>query len=317
MKVISSLLCLLLLVGACGNNNKNVPTIGFLDYVEDATLAQARQGFTDALKTGGYSKEQGTVKILYRNAQGDQPTLIQACDYFISEKVDMIAANTTLATITAIQKTKEIPVCMMVAPRPDIAGLTDASGKAPANLFGVYETLSYIDTSVTLIRYVIPDAKRIGTIYNQAEPQSVDAQKRLAELCAKLGLELVSLPVNNSSESQLVTQALLGKKVDAFFALPDNVIFASFEVITKECNDAGVPIFTSEAGLVKRGAVAAFGADMYQWGYQSGMQAARFLKEKNLANIKPEQVKVRKRVYNAEVAKRFSITFDSSFEILR
>ena len=41
---------------------------------------------------------------------------------------------------------------------------------------------------------------------------------------------------------------------------------------------SNVPIFTSEAGLVSRGAVASYGADFYRWGYQSGEQASNFLK---------------------------------------
>ena len=64
---------------------------------------------------------------------------------------------------------------------------------------------------------------------------------------------------------------------EAMTALPDNVVFSSMEVIVKSCDRAGVPVFTSEEGLVLRGAVAAFGADMYQWGYKCGLQAARFL----------------------------------------
>src|SRR4030095_9997117 len=116
------------------------------DAFEDETIARAKQGFFDALKKDGYSEDSGTIKIIYRNAQGDIPNLTQAVDYFISEKVSMIAANATLATITAAQKTKEIPICMMVAPTPEMARLTDAQGNAPKNLFGVYETLAYIDT---------------------------------------------------------------------------------------------------------------------------------------------------------------------------
>jgi putative ABC transport system substrate-binding protein len=77
-----------------------------------------------------------------------------------------------------------------------------------------------------------------------------------------------------------------------------------------------VPVFTSEAGLVKRGAIAAFGADIYQWGFQSGVQAAEFLKTKSLNGIKPEMVKIRKRVYNPAVAKLYGIKFDNSFSAL-
>ncbi|MFI5218203.1 MAG: ABC transporter substrate-binding protein [Bacteroidia bacterium] len=316
-RIIYSILSLVIFISCSPKKKDNdvhkIPVIGFLDFVEDETLAKAKQGFYDALEKNGFSEKDSTIEIIYTNAQGDIPTLSQACDLLISKQVDLIAANTTLSTITASQRTKIIPVCMMVAPRPDIAHLTDSAGNIPANLFGVYETLDYIDTSITIIKTLKPGAKKIGTVYNQSEPQSRDAFNKLDNKCKEIGLTLVSLPVNNSSETQLVTQSLLSKGIDVFFALPDNVIFASFETIVKSCNDANVPVFTSEAGLVNRGAVASFGADFYLWGYQAGEQAAQFLKTKSLTNLKPEIVKVRKRIYNPDAAKRFGIVPDSSF----
>src|SRR5438094_5710236 len=104
------------LLFSCQSKKNNVPVIGFVDAFEDATIAQARTGFTDALKKNGFSEEQHTVKIDYRNAQGDIPTLTQIVNYFISEKVDLLATCTTLSTITAAQKTKTIPIFKMVAP---------------------------------------------------------------------------------------------------------------------------------------------------------------------------------------------------------
>jgi putative ABC transport system substrate-binding protein len=294
----------------------SVPVIGFLDAFQDETIEQAKNGFFDALKVAGYSEDSGTIKIIYRNAQGDIPTLTQAVDYFISEKVTLIAANATLATITASQKTKEIPVCMMVAPTPQMANLVDSAGNPPKNLFGVYETLAYIDTSVTVIRQVMPSAKTIGTVFNQAEPQSRAALDAISNQCKLLGLQLIALPVNNSSETQLVLNSLLDKNIDAFFAMPDNTIFASFETIVKACNDKNIPIFTSEAGLVKRGAIAAYGADIYQWGYQAGEVASRYLKQGNMDGLSPELLKVRKRIYNPSVAQKFGFTFPPSFESL-
>ncbi len=290
-----------------------VPVVGFLDFIEDPTIALAKKGFFDALAANGFSEKDSTISIEYANAQGDIPTLGQACDLIISKHPLLIGTNVTLSTITTVQRNKSIPVFMMVSPRPDIAKLTDGAGKAPANLFGVYETLDYLDTAVTLIKQLKPATKVVGTIYNQSEPQSRDAFNKLQSGCEKLGIQLEALPVNNSSETQLVMQSLLSKNIDVFFALPDNVIFASFETVVQSCDKKGIPIFTSEAGLVARGAVASFGADFYQWGYQSGLQAALFLKQKNTNGLQPEIVKVRKRVYNVAQATKFMIIPDSTF----
>ncbi|MDB5118459.1 MAG: substrate-binding protein [Mucilaginibacter sp.] len=312
---------LAILLASCQSNTKNsVPVVGFVDAFEDATIAQARTGFTDALKKNGFSEDNKTVKIEYRNAQGNIPTLTQIVNYFISEKVDLLATCTTLSTVTAVQKTKTIPIFEMVSPTPERMKVLDANGKAPANLFGAEEDLQYIDTSFSIIPKLLkPKGAKlvIGMIYNQAEPQSADAMERIKSLANQLHITLIALPLNSSADAQLVTQSLLGKNIDAFFANPDNTVFASFETILKNCNRANVPIFTSEAGLVQRGAVAAFGADIYQWGYQAGEQAAQYLKTHKTDGLKPEMVKIRKRVYNAAAVKKYNIAIPTNFEAIK
>lgn len=320
LKLFIGLFTGLFILGGCHNQKSNVPVVGFLDAFEDNTIEQAKQGFLDALQKNGYSENDHTLKVIYRNAEGDIPKLTLSVKYFISENVTLMATNPSLSTIAAIQNTKDIPIFMMVSPTPQLMNVTDKQGNAPANLFGVAEDLGYIDTSFCLIPKLVKPAGsqlRIGMIYNQSEPQSAEALKRIQQLAAQLNIELVSLPVNNTADVQLVTQALLQKKIDAFFANPDNTVFGSFETILKACNDAKVPVFTSEAGLVSRGAVAAYGADIYQWGYQAGEQAAQLLKNKSTNGIHWDMVKIRKRVYNAAAAKQFGITIPGNFEAIK
>lgn len=308
------------LVLSCNSKKSDVPVVGFVDAFEDATIAQARDGFTDALKKSGFSEDQHTVKIEYRNAQGDIPTLTQIVNQFVSEKVDLMGTCTTLSTVSALQKTKTIPIFAMVSPTPERMNVVSSTGEAPANLFGAVEELAYIDTSFNIIPKLLKPKNGklvIGMIYNQSEPQSADAMNRIKSLADRVNVTLIALPLNSSADAQLVTKSLLSKNIDAFFANPDNTVFASFETILKSCNQANVPIFTSEAGLVKRGAVAAFGADIYQWGYQAGEQAAQFLKTHKTDGLKWEMVKVRKRVYNPEAAKKYNITVPPNFEAVK
>lgn len=318
-------LCLGILMGviffSCGQQTKSsIPVIGFVDAFEDASIAPARTGFIDALKKNGFSEDKNNIKIEYRNAQGSIPTLTQIVNYFVSQKVDLMATCTTLSSITAAQKTKTIPIFMMVSPTVKLMRLQNGDDKNQYNLFGAVEDLAYIDTSFSIIPKLLPTRSGklvVGMIYNQSEPQSVDAKQRIQSLADKLNITIVALPLNSSADAQLVTESLLGKHIDAFFANPDNTVFTAFETILKSCDQHNVPIFTSEAGLVQRGAVAAFGADIYQWGYQAGEQAARFLKDHKTAGLKPEMVKVRKRVYNPAAAKKYHITVPPNFEAVK
>ncbi len=317
-----TIICLGALIIACqpGSEQRSIPVVGFVEAFEDATIAQARQGFTDALADSGYSEADGTVAIIHRNAQGDAATLNQIISYFNSKEVNLIGTSTTLATISAVQRSKEIPVFQTVTAMPSILGLIAADGEAPDNLFGTGENLDYIDTSFMLITEMVkPKGKQltVGMIYNQSEPQSLEAYEQIAALADSAGTRLVALPLNTSADAQLVVRSLLNKNIDAFFANPDNTVFAAFETILKNCNDKGVPVFTSESGLVARGAVAAFGADIYQWGYQSGAQAAKYLTSGSTEGLQVEMLHVRKRVYNAEAAERFGYAFPATFEAIK
>jgi putative ABC transport system substrate-binding protein len=310
------LVLLFIVIASCNSSNKKtMPVVGFVDAFEDASIAPARTGFVDALKKNGF-EDKKNIEIQYRNAQGSIPTLTQIVNYFVSKKVDLLATCTTLSSITAAQKTKTLPIFMMVSPTVKLMNLQSTQ----TNLFGAVEDLNYIDTSFSNIpKFIKPKGGklRVGMIYNQSEPQSVDAKNRIDGLAAKLNIDLVALPLNSSADAQLVTQSLLGKNIDAFFANPDNSVFASFETILKSCEQKNVPIFTSEAGLVQRGAVAAFGADIYQWGYQAGEQAAQFLKTRKTDGLQPEMVKVRRRVYNAAAAAIYHINIPSNFEAVK
>jgi putative ABC transport system substrate-binding protein len=298
----------------CGEKTKSMPTIGYVQMLEDATIDEAKRGFITALQDEGY-EDGKNIAIDFQNAQNDMVLLNQILDKFIADKVDLIAANTTVATIAAVQKTNSIPVCMMVAPRPDIANLTKADGSYPKNLLGTYETLAYIDTSIALIKQVFPEAKTVGTAFNFTEPNSINARGRLMHMCDSLGLELVEASLASSNETQQVVESILTNDIDVFFALPDNIIFSSFETVYKLTNAKKIPIVSSEMGLVKRGALMAYGADFYEWGYQAGQSAVKVLGGQK--DVAPDKVKIRKRAYNPKTASELGIDPPEDFEAMK
>jgi putative tryptophan/tyrosine transport system substrate-binding protein len=309
--------CIALCMGCRDKQSNGVPVVGFADAFQDNTIEQARSGFMDALSKNGFDEKKGTLKVIYRNAQGNIPTLTQIIKYFISQQVTIIATNPSLSTITAVQNTKNIPIFMMVSPTPALMKINDSSGRPPANLFGVGENLDYIDTSFLLIPKVVrpkSGSLNVGMIFNQSEPQSVVSMDRIRKLAAENHINLVALPVNSTADVQLVTASLLSKNIDVFFANPDNVVFGSFETIIQSCNQKSIPVFTSEAGLVERGALAAYGADIYKWGYQAGESAAEYLKSKNSNGLHWEMVKERKKVFNPATAKKFGMSIPSDFQ---
>jgi putative tryptophan/tyrosine transport system substrate-binding protein len=291
----------------------NLPIIGFVDAFEDATMQKAKKGFFDALDNAGFSEQKKTIHIEYKNAQSNIATLTQIVQYFKGIPVTCIAACPSISAITAVQNTKSIPIFMMVSPTPTLMKLPTQ----PSNLFGTADDLSYIDTSFLLIKKLLAFKNKplkVGMIFNQSEPQSVNAVEHIRQLSKQLNMQLIILPVNESANAKLVTASLLSNNIDAFFANPDNVVFSAFETILQNCNAAKVPIFTSEEGLVARGAVAAFGADIYKWGYQTGQQTALYLQQKNTKNLNWQMVAISNKVINKKAAASFGISYNKEFK---
>ena len=300
----------LLFLSACSDDKTK--TVVFIDAFKDDTIEQAKNGFVTALKDQGLEE----IKVNYKNAQGDIPALNQLVRFASAQKVDLIATCPSLATIAAVQQEKNIPIVMMVSPSPERMMLLDKEGNSPSNLYGVAETVDYIDTSFAMILELLKkDDLSIGLLYNPSEPQSVNAYERLKELAEELRVKLIAKPVTNTGELQLVTGALLNEGIDAFFANPDNTVFGGFETIVNTCNKANVPVFTSESGLVARGAIAAYGPDIYAWGYQSGLIAAELLKG-NSVEPRLEMVKKRIKVYNKAAAEKFGLVLPEDFKAI-
>ncbi|HXH49849.1 MAG TPA: ABC transporter substrate-binding protein [Terriglobia bacterium] len=312
---LATALTLACVLAGCSRSLKpGTPVVGFLDFVQDDTLAKARQGFIETLDEHGFSEKKGTIEFVYRCAQGDQPTLILACKDLVSRHPVLVATCPTLSTIVAAHQTPDIPILMMVSPRPDIVGLTIAGGAFQGNLLGAYETLDYLKEAPVIIHQLTPGVRRVGLVYNPAEPQSVLALKVIRKAFAEQGLILDVAPVDSPTDAVMVAQAQIARGAQAFFAMPDNTVFASFEALKKVCDEVHLPIYSSESGLVARGALAAYGADFYAWGRQVGEQAAHILEIGNASGVHLELVKVRKRVFNRQSAAFLGVQIPEGFE---
>jgi putative tryptophan/tyrosine transport system substrate-binding protein len=160
MKHTIILISILLVIGCKPKNN--LPTVAFIDHFEDATLGQAKQGFFDALSRSGFSEKDKSINVIYKNAQGSDITLNQIIQYCKAQQPSLIATCPTTPTIATVQQIKDIPIFMMVAPKPSLMKLS----KTPNNLYGVGEDLDYIDTSLALIPKLLLKKNKFKSRYD-------------------------------------------------------------------------------------------------------------------------------------------------------
>lgn len=297
----------------------DTPVIGYLDAFQDNTLELAKDGFFDALEKEGYSEGKKTLQVIYRNAEGMESLLLPAIQYMESQNVLLIATCPSITTLIAYKNTVNIPIFANISSSPQGLGLKSdtLTDSIHFKMFvGTVATNRYIDSSMAIISQCVQPKKgilKIGVLYDQSEIQSLNALATIRTYCLNNNINLVNIPVSNTNEVQIALENLIHQDIDLYFALPDNTIFSTFATIKKTCNQFHVPIFTSEGGLVRRGAVAAFGPNFYDWGYQTGLQAASFLKTRDINKIHWQLVSKLTKIYNPNEAAKFGYKFDDSF----
>ena len=145
--------------------------------VEHPALDAVRDGVKDALKAAGY-EEGKNLKWQYQSAQGNTGTAAQIARKFVGDKPDAIVAIATPSAQAVVAATKSVPVVFSAVTDPVAAKLVASWEPSKNNVTGVSDLLA-LDKQLELIKQVVPNAKRVGMVYNPGEANSVVVVKEM------------------------------------------------------------------------------------------------------------------------------------------
>ncbi|WP_075981792.1 ABC transporter substrate-binding protein [Bacillus massilinigeriensis] len=294
-KFLIAVLCgALLMLAACGSDSEKTSgskkegektvKVGIIQLVEHPSLDAAREGFIEALKDAGY-EEGKNLKLDYQNAQGDVNNNMTIAQKLVSDKSDVILAIATSSAQAVAQSTKDIPVLFTAITDPVGAELVQSLEKPGANVTGTSDTHpDAIKKTINSIKEFIPEAKKVGIIYNSGEPNAVVNVKNAKEAIKELGLESVEATISQSSEVKQAAESLVGR-CDVFYIPKDNTVVSALESVITVANAEKIPTFVGEGDSVKRGTFASYGLDYHDLGYKTGKMAVDILKGKKPADI--------------------------------
>ena len=146
--------------------SSSTPVIGVVQLVEHPALDAANRGIVDAVKARGL-----TVEFDQQNAQADQSNLGNIAQRFVSQKYPLIFAIATPAAQTMANATDTTPIVATAVTNFEVAKLVKSNDKPETNVTGTSD-LNPVAEQVKLMLALVPEAKRIGTIYNSSEINS-------------------------------------------------------------------------------------------------------------------------------------------------
>jgi putative ABC transport system substrate-binding protein len=254
---------------------QDTKTVSVVAIVEHPALDAIRDGARDELKAEGYEVGKN-LKWEYQSAQGNVGTAAQIARKFVGDKPDAIIGIATPTAQAVAAATKNVPLVYSGVTDPVAAQLVKSWDPSGTNVTGVSDKLP-LDKQVALIKRVVPNAKRVGMVYNPGEANSVVVVNELKKLLPAAGLTLVEAAAPRTVDISSAASSLVGK-VDVIYTNTDNNVVSAYESLVKVANDRKIPLVASDTDSVKRGAIAALGINYYDLGRQTGKVVGRILK---------------------------------------
>ncbi|MGE4370983.1 MAG: ABC transporter substrate-binding protein [Burkholderiaceae bacterium] len=285
-------------------------SVSVTSIVEHPALDSVRDGILKSLNNAGYTQAKG-LDWEFQTAQGNTAIAAQIARKFVGDKPDVIVAIATPSAQAVVAATKSIPVVYSAVTDPVAAQLVGTMGASGSNVTGVSDAL-VLEKQVELIKKVVPNAKRVGMVYNPGEANSVVVVQRLRELLPQSGMTLVEATAARTVDVGAAARSLIGK-VDVIYTNTDNNVVSAYEALVKVGNDAKVPLVASDTDSVKRGAIAALGVNYYDLGLQTGKMVVRILKGEKPGDIASQTSDKLELFVNPGAAQKQGVTLSEDF----
>lgn len=285
-------------------------SVAVTSIVEHPALDAVRDGVKQALADAGYTEEKG-LKWQYQTAQGNTAIAAQIARKFVGDRPDAIVAIATPSAQAVVAATKDIPVVYSAVTDPVAAQLVPSMDPSGTNVSGVSDRLS-LERQIELIKQVLPDAKRVGMVYNPGEANSVVVVKAMRDLLKEQGMTLVEATAPRTVDVGAAARSLVGK-VDVIYTNTDNNVVSAYEALVKVGIDAKVPLIASDTDSVVRGAIAAVGINYRDLGVQTGRMVVRILKGEKPGEIASETSDNVELFVNPGAAQKQGVTLSEEF----
>lgn len=231
-----------LLFNHCSTSNKSsVFKIVLVQYNDSPLSELSQEGIKEGLTQSGL-KEGIDYSLKVYNAQGDISTLNLIFDAVNNEKPGLVFITSTPTLQVAVKKIRDIPVVFSVVADPLLAGAGTSFNEHLPNVTGI-STMGDYAGMTELIKLILPEAKKIGTIFSPGEINSVRNMEELKKNAESAGIELISVPVTSSAEVADAAMSLTAKQPAIVCQIVDNLTSVSIASILKVCNDRNIPLF--------------------------------------------------------------------------
>jgi putative ABC transport system substrate-binding protein len=283
------------------------PKIGYLGFGPASAYATRVEALRAGLRDLGYVEGKNLV-IEFRWADGvDQLPALAA--ELVRINVDVIFASSSTLVEPARQATQTIPIVFSNHADPVGIGHVASLARPGGNVTGLSMLLTDLAVKeLEILTEAVPQAKRIGVLWNPTTPSHVPAVRAVEDAGQKLGVKLVLVPARTAEDFDAAFSTMVREQAGGFLVVP-SPLFTSYRAAVAELAlKHRLPgMFGHRDLIVDVGGLMSYGADIDDLNRRAALYIDKILKGAKPADLPVEQASKYQLVINLKTAKALGL----------
>jgi putative tryptophan/tyrosine transport system substrate-binding protein len=270
-----------------------------------ARAALLRQGLSELGWTEGRN-----IHIDYRWAGGDAAQAKTNAAELVSQKPDVIVANSTPSLAAVRNETSTIPIVFMTVGDPIGQGFVSSFAHPGGNITGFTSFEFAIGAKwLELVKEIVPELGRIAFIFNpETAPFAEKFVHSIEPLAHSLGVRLMVTPTRDAREIDRALVAVSGEPKGGLIVSPDAFTTANRGLIISLAARYRLPAIYPYRFFAADGALLSYGHDFNEPWRRAPSYVDKILKGASPADLPIQQPTKFELVINLKTAKALGLT---------
>ena len=287
------------------------PVVGFLNVGKSDTNAFLQTAFHRGLNEAGYIDGQN-VSIENHWAEGRLDRLPSLAADLVHRQVTLIAATSTPAALATKGTGTTIPIVFETAGDPIKLGLVKSLNHPGDNVTGVTQLSSeLISKRLGLLHELIPTAKLVGLLVDQADPRAEAQVTDMQEAARSLDIQIDVLNTSNESQIDKAFANISQAGARGLLVGTGEFLRRRAEQIVGLAAQQNLPAIYQYREFAKAGGLISYGTSLIDSYRQTGVYAGRILKGEKPGDLPVLQATKFELVINLKTAKALGLTVPS------
>ena len=274
------------------------------------TLASSEsyfRAFFENLASLGYLEGKNLL-VERRFADGRIDRLDVLATELVAAKVDVIYAPPTPAVLAAMKASTTIPIVFSLTNDPVGAGLVKSLARPGGNATGL-STLGtgLVPKRIELLRELVPNARRLGLLYDLREPSGATNRKIALDTAKLLGLTVIDENVNRREQLPAAFAAFKEKRADMLLVFEGSLALINRDMVLSLAAGNRLPALYAYPELPAEGGLMSYSANTVEQFRRAAVFVNRIFKGANPADLPVEQPTKFELVINMKTAKALGI----------